>query len=1296
MAIDRKDITLALKGENRTQQSFSQATKAVRDLTAAIKEQVDGVRGGKTTLDDLKDTYRELETVGKALASQQGLIDSFRAQTASLATLGTRLDAAKTKAAAFSATLAAGGQRTVEQERRLTELGGKVTKAGDAFAAMQTRLAATSAALAAAGVDMRDLDAASKSLLSSSTQIGAGINTLDVAIRGYGRTMKAVAAEERSSAEATRAKAATIASVNAAMEKARTQQERLLRAVRAAETEAARAALASADATAKETAAVNAQADAVDRLISRRRALNTSSTAEARVRGRGGAEAAVNAVVSPTVGQTNLGNISNELNALSASVAQNLGKPVANYLGILQDLERTLKNVQNVAKQVDGFQAQRAATQQASNTYRDARDRLKLLNDEYRRNPTAANAQSVREATAVYNQASTVFNQQYQTLKVLRAELRAASVDTRNLVAVEKQLVDMTKTVTASIRDLNKNFDQFGGSRREGAAGILGLRPYEIQNLSFQINDFFTQLASGASATQAFAQQIGQVAQIQPIWTRIVAFAPAFIALGTAIGVTTAALARMYETTASNRGFTATLTLLAGGATADGLGVTATQLTRLSRELEALGFDFAEVRKAATTFLQEGLAPANLNAATEAAVRLARVTGKDVPDATRILTTALRGGNEAVVALREAGIALDQRQRDAVIGASALTSEYERQQQVLRALAPIIRQADEEGLSPLTRAINAAKEAWRGLLDELGRSSVFQALAASIDAVISGLTNMRRVGAIVANALTTVFAPVIASMNFLQRVLGALGRAVDLGPAIVVPGEGGGGAPAAGGDGQTPVGGDTAGELRAQRAATRQELELIRDDRRRSRRERETAALRLARIEVDSANEGATAATRSYLAQLRLLEFRQKLDEEANRGGAAEIRRDFQAINTDLQNAIRSRDEAIRGIQEDVAAGASTPVEAIRRIGEAAAQTRPEIQRLRDEAQRFLDSGRGGNDAVRNSAIQRVIAQADRQLSGQTGSRAGVNAILGQSQQDIQRQFQERANFIQTQNALEQQGVQTRAESEARIVSLYGNTREALLANIEAYAQANEAARANGDITEAAAAGNAASVELWRVQLERINPEWARLKQGIENAIGSSAGTFFDSVAKAMGDALAGVTSIGEAFEAAGDAALQFFADVLKGIAQVIAQEQILQLVRIGTKAISASFGAPTAHTGAVVGSPGGAVRSVNPRIFDGAPRMHSGGVVGGLRNDERAAILQTGEEVLRREDKRNIRNAGKGMNGAAAPPVEMTRQVLAVGDDEIANAMNGPAGERVVLSILQRYAPSVRSLVRG
>ena len=61
-------------------------------------------------------------------------------------------------------------------------------------------------------------------------------------------------------------------------------------------------------------------------------------------------------------------------------------------------------------------------------------------------------------------------------------------------------------------------------------------------------------------------------------------------------------------------------------------------------------------------------------------------------------------------------------------------------------------------------------------------------------------------------------------------------------------------------------------------------------------------------------------------------------------------------------------------------------------------------------------------------------------------------------------------------------------------------------------------------------------------------------------------------------------------------------------------------------------------HDGGIVGGSDALRRVVDPRAFNNAPRYHSGF---GLRPDERAAILQTGEGVLSRADMKGLRAGG-------------------------------------------------------
>lgn len=136
-----------------------------------------------------------------------------------------------------------------------------------------------------------------------------------------------------------------------------------------------------------------------------------------------------------------------------------------------------------------------------------------------------------------------------------------------------------------------------------------------------------------------------------------------------------------------------------------------------------------------------------------------------------------------------------------------------------------------------------------------------------------------------------------------------------------------------------------------------------------------------------------------------------------------------------------------------------------------------------------------------------------------------------------------------------------------------------------------------------------------------------------------------------IGDALVG------AFESAEDAVADFVENGKLSISD-LATSIIADFARIGARAFitaplsnalagafsGTSFGtaltnAVVQHTGGAAGS--GATRTISAANFLNAPRLHSGTGPVGLRSDEYAAILQSGERVLNRQETRDYQSGG-------------------------------------------------------
>jgi hypothetical protein len=241
-----------------------------------------------------------------------------------------------------------------------------------------------------------------------------------------------------------------------------------------------------------------------------------------------------------------------------------------------------------------------------------------------------------------------------------------------------------------------------------------------------------------------------------------------------------------------------------------------------------------------------------------------------------------------------------------------------------------------------------------------------------------------------------------------------------------------------------------------------------------------------------------------------------------------------------------------------------------------------------------------------------------------------------------------------------------------------------------------------------------AQLKLAEAETNHLSAFQLALSKTIEDSFTSNAMRGFDTIAAAIGKVITAHGKLKDVIQAVGIAFTQFAAGFLKDVATMIIKTYLLAYVKslIGTETgggsgifsglISAAGSGPgggaTAaapsslnHGGTGMGviGPGASNmrRSVDPSVFIGAPRYHDG-VDLGLASDEHAAILQDGEKVMSASDVR-----ASAANGAKAATSGGTRQVLAMGDKEIANAMAGSHGEQVVLTHLKRNTPTVRNI---
>lgn len=291
-----------------------------------------------------------------------------------------------------------------------------------------------------------------------------------------------------------------------------------------------------------------------------------------------------------------------------------------------------------------------------------------------------------------------------------------------------------------------------------------------------------------------------------------------------------------------------------------------------------------------------------------------------------------------------------------------------------------------------------------------------------------------------------------------------------------------------------------------------------------------------------------------------------------------------------------------------------------------------------------------------------------------------------------------RNELVEHENLLVELGLQNRSQAQRKIETHYASTAGLIRQQI---AEVRRLAAAYGQnlTPEMEQYFKALEARLQGVELQTsyVDGRFQQLKQGFDQIISGNIVSFIESVAQAFANLATQKASVMDTLASIGMAFLDMIAKTLQGIAMLIIQMIILDAVDKMTGGLVKPLlklygGAGVFHEGGVVGDNGSSSRTrrVSPLAFAGAPRYHTGGIAG-LAPNETAAILKKGEEVLTEADPRHRANGGLTPEGGGQQGI---RQVLAVGDDEIAGAMSGAAGEKTVITHIRRNKASIKQLL--
>lgn len=1286
-ALSKRDIEMIFRAEtDAAQRPVNELSSDVKRLRQSLEDLVKS--SGKTdkSLDSLATTTRELEKAQQELANARTLLTQLNAQASAVERAETAVEKATRKYQDLKTQVEGAEAPT----KRLT----------NSLAAAERGLAANNARL----------DEARKNYTEVKTSVEGIIGPVD----NLQDAFRTVAIAQRDITQGLAAAKGSVAGFKDEIAGAKVEAERL------------------------------AQVDAFRRLASDSVAA-VSATERIKTSNEGAATAAtrladaVLGIVNPAqAAAKTLDGMDDRLDAVIAKMAG--GKISVSEWGHLNnELQGIQAGLIQVSAEVDKFTAQQARVDDAAGAYdRQAAKVRELAAAQVNAstNVEQMTADLQREEAAL-ERLGVALDRDSAKLREMGAALQRVGVDSNQLPAAIQRIETAAGRAAPAIQRVS-NVLTPGGKK-----GFLGLDPFQLQNLSYQVNDVFTGLASGQPPFQIFAQQAGQIVQIFPgiisgfaRWLPLIApVAAALAVLGGAIG----------EANTQLRTLRTAQTVLASLGDTNGYDVSKFQA--IVEKFRAIGVSAEEATEAARIFVTEGLNPAAVDDYIIAARNLATVQGIDVKTATEELTQAFTRGADEVLKLDDRYHFLTDTQRENLIASKDTGREYDEVNRAFTALYDKMQDGANAARGPMTDATNTLRSAWRTLLNTFADTGIIESVTRFISNAVLGFSYLVNV----ARRSVALFEG--AGDAFLRAGGGFTGAMAAAGQIGVNIGQGRGNGILAGAEADTlaqmaearrattrvqgapgaDAGAGSRGRRREREAA---DAEARRDAERasaRAAREAEAEAARRAREaaqlerqyqnesdQLSSALSRATAqAMRGTQAPLeqqlqlardavdeqfkaledRLAEFQEKFGDRPINGmsqadyAAALAAQKAQLVNirqmavyeSNVNDLLRSRDERLRDIREQQDAGLISAQEALARTQEVTSSMGPQIDGAIESARQFIATL---TPSAETQALLDKFARIQSQSSGaqatQTIVRSQADAGLQLEEQRLNDIFQRRAALIEAANRLYDVGAINFTEKEARIRSAYDQTNEAITTQIALLQQYLEA---NRDLFPPEVYDRAlAQLQAYNAELRYTDTLTTAVKQSAEQAIAGGIMTMFDTLAQGIANVITGGGSLKDLFSDLGRAALNFAATFTQAIAQAIIQIYALRIA----KSLVGGF-----HGGGTVGDYGGGQMKLSRNIglpdLSGVPRYHNGTQGAGLKSNEMLAVLEKGEKVTTKEQQRLEKNR----LAAAEKGGGSLRQVLAFGDDQVAAAMQGNAGERTTITHLRRNVPLIKQLLR-
>lgn len=1268
-ALSKRDIEMIFRAEtDAATRPVNELTKDVKTLRKTMEDL--SAASGKTEkqLADLGKATRDLEKAQQELGTARTLLTQLNAQATALE----RAEAAAEKAG-----------------KKYNDLKTQVDGAEQPTKRLTTSLAAAERGLAANNAKLDEARKNYAEVKGSIEGIIGPVSNLDDAFRQ-------VAVAQRDITQGLAVAKGSVAGFKTEIEQTRVEADRLT----------------SVDAFRKLAADSVAAVSAVERINTATAQGATSATRLVD---------AIQGLINPAAAAAvQMDGIDNKLDGVINKL--NGGKLTAAEWGHLNnELVSIQSNLIRAAAEVDKFTSQQSRVDNASAAYEAQAAKVRALAAAEITASTdveALTADLQREEAALRKLGGALDSETIK-LNEFGTALKRIGVDSTAIPAALERIENTAKRAAPAIKKVADTVSP------GGKGGFLGLKPYELQNLGYQVNDVFTSLGSGAPPMQVFAQQAGQIVQIFPgLISGFVRFLPVIAPIAAALIVFTGALSEANTELQQTKEIQSTLDSL--GSTN---GFDPAKVKEIVSAFRDMGVSADDALASTKTFVKEGLNPAAVDDYVVAAKNLADVQGIDVKQATEELTSAFTAGADEVLKLDDKYGFLTDAQRDNILASKDTKDEHNQVNKAFTALYSKMQIAANDMRGPFTDSTNTLRQAWRDLMTTFADTGIIDSVNVAIANAITGFSYLinlaKRVAQIGSQRGRDAF--LNPGKNAGQKSAFALAEADTFAQMAKSRKQFTQGQKAPGVD----AGAGSAGRQKEnEKQYTKDRKQAAKDakkaasDAKAEAKRREAEAKRLAKQYANEQDQLAASLSRftaeamkgqqaPLAAQLelanqavdeqfkaledRLSEFKDKFGADAKINGVSQadyaaslaaqksqikLNKELGVYESNINDLLKERDTRLKSIKEEQDAGLIGAQQALNKTREVTSDMGPKIDAAVASARAFIAALTPS--AQTSALLAKFDSIASRQGGGIDERKSAASGLTAEDQKvnDI---FARRAALIEAANRLYDLGVDSFDTREAKVKSAYDLTNQALvdqIAAMQVFVDTNKELFPPEMYEKALA-----DLQAYNAELKHTDTLTQNIRQSAEQAIAGGLMNMFDTLAQGIANIVTGAGDLGDVFESLGTAALNMAATFMKAVAEAIIQIYALK----AAKAIIGMF-----HGGGTVGSYGNGVMSrsvsMGPSLAS-VPRYHNGTQGAGLKSNEMLAVLQKGEKVQTEEQQRLEGNRLKAAREGGGKGAGL-RQILAIGDQEIASAMSGSAGDDVHFTWLRRNKTTIKQML--